>query len=134
MKNLSLLRPAFFMLIFLFFSCTDHEVVVRDPDVETLKYEANCRAQFLFKVNVKDAGSEPVKEYGIVYKRGESPQITVTPTIADTKITFSDVINVGQQSQYGPGECTPVVYYRSYVLLENGKIFYGNLLVFVVQG
>jgi hypothetical protein len=128
-------KSSYFLALILFFqtifslSCTDHDLQEL-PDVETLIYGNNCHALFTYNINVRNIGTQPIKEYGVVVKLGTSLNPPDLPTVADTKIVFPDPIKLGPISHLAGGACYPLVYYRSYVMLESGVVIYGNYIRF----
>jgi len=129
-KFTSIIKAFLMSLVLIGFSCTDHDFQEL-PDVETLVYGNNCKTTFAYNLNVRNIGTQPVKEYGIVIKRGKTIEVPDLPTVADTKVIFPNPIKLGPITYREGGDCWPVVYYRSYVMLESGVVVYGNYIRFL---
>jgi hypothetical protein len=141
MKHLSSIG-SYLVVVLLFFtlSCTDHDIK-EQPDLETLVYGANCKFLFTYKLNVRRVGDFPVTEYGIVWKPGNAQEYQpgVTPkdppvVETDTKAVFDMPLTLGEKQKFAGGACGPLVYYRTYAILKDGTVVYGNLLAYRITG
>lgn len=141
MKHLSTIGSYLVVvLLFLTLSCTDHDIK-EQPDLETLVYGANCKFSFTYKLNVRRIGDFPVTEYGIVWKQGNpldyQPGVPPSnpPVVGtDTKVVFDLPLTLGEKEKFGGGACVPLVYYRTYAILKDGTVVYGNLLAYRITG
>ena len=84
-----------------------------------------------FDVTIESFGDHPFSEYGVVYMVSEEPG-DFNPTIDDLKFIFRTKAKLGKisderDSRYLVIQAQMHVYYRAYILLDNGQAFYGDV-------
>lgn len=125
--------------LFANFSCSDHEIPLDPPIIETLTYNliptrvAEGRDVVLqWWLRFETLGTIPITEYGIVYNAGiEGETVGVTPLVTDSlskEIPFSDVavVDDGIFEIHGIN-AFEIIYYRAYAKLNNGQVIYGDI-------
>lgn len=144
MRPLSLKIASLLAAMFLFnFSCQDH-VVPENPQPEEIapvikttgiSVEDLAANLYRLKTQFLNLGNKPIIEYGVVYSiepDNGSQNFTSTPTIADSKSTFSLIstllerIHITEINLSGAKQ----LYYRAYAIYGNNKVVYGEILVY----
>lgn len=86
---------------------------------------------FVFaKIDVRELGSLPIAEYGVVYvyTNNLSEQLTKDPDLSDNKVVFDLPLALGKHSKVLPINAPARVRARSYIKYQNGVIEYGKVL------
>jgi hypothetical protein len=123
------------MSLFLFaHACVDHQIPGTPPQLETLKWSSGngWKCSYTFNLDIKDVGTMPVKEYGIVYTFNGigNPRVGNPVVESDMKEVFPMPFLPGPKSKLSGDICGPNVYYRAYAILENNSVVYGQEIAF----
>lgn len=131
-RRLSLCGILFLSLFLFSYSCEDHQVPGVPPVLVTLSVSPGpIRCEVAFNLNVVDTGNIPVTEFGMVIAgvgfKGPASDI---PTIeSNTKLVFDPPFTTGTKKK-NSGVCSNNMAYRTYAILNTGKVVYGNLLLY----
>ncbi|SKB56648.1 hypothetical protein [Dyadobacter psychrophilus] len=133
-------RTLYYSLVFALMlfaqSCVDHELPGTPPQMETLEFSSGngWKCSVTFNLDIKDVGTIPVKEYGMVYTtsgKGNAP--LANPVVeTDFKQVFPMPFLPGKKTKLNEvsNTCGPYVYYRAYAILEDGTVVYGQEIEF----
>ncbi|MCE7065631.1 hypothetical protein [Dyadobacter sp. CY326] len=122
--------------LFLFaHACVDHQLPGTPPQIETLNFSSGAgKCSVTFNLDVKDVGTIPVKEYGMVYTTTPTgnPRVGNAVVEKDYKQSFPMPLLPGKKSKLNSvsNTCGPFVYYRTYAILEDDSVIYGQEIGF----
>ena len=124
------------MLLSLFANaCVDHDLPGTPPQLETLNITSGVwKCSVTFNLDIKDVGTIPVKEYGMVYNmQGTGNPRVGNPVVGtDYKQIFPMPFLPGKRTLLNSvsNTCGPFLYYRAYAILEDDSVVYGQEIAF----
>ncbi|TDE16514.1 hypothetical protein [Dyadobacter psychrotolerans] len=135
-------------ILFMNFSCQDHEVPQLLPVLETIPVTQSRKSPppYLtfyinhYRVNIKEKGNVPVAEYGVLYStyhpselENNASYVIKQPTVLNSPPhVITQEFEIGERLMSNDGDNFPLrtyVYQRAYAKLTDGRVVYGDVIL-----
>jgi hypothetical protein len=137
-KIIRSLNYIFVVLLILTCSCTDHDLPVAYPVIETVvEYSQRTTdgLEYNFGVNFLEMGNVPIVEYGVLYAYSLGRALELLDgTLLAAKAVFTGTPRLGITKQWSKVPSIgiilwPVNLHRAYAKLSDGTVVYGKVYV-----